>query len=354
MGRPMKYKKLILLALCLTLTGFVSVSAQTDQRYTIAESVARTEGLTTMFDLLSRFEDLQALLNDPAGEFTLLSPVDGAWTYIDAEGVEVDLTSEIADPVFAEALLRYYIVPTRVYQAGYDLPIEYGTMLPGYSVAAVYDEDMRTVFNGSSIEVDSLPIPAENGMIMLLEAGLPIIRFSEMGREYASPAHFTASGVPRPLESNRSVTNALTEASGFAIMLRLLAAFPETAQQLENGGLYTLIAPTDAALIDSGWSALLDEYMADRSLESYAHSFLESRVWAGYFDAAALRRFVGGGFEIRIQTLNTDNAASLNGFDRETGAVDGVPRVDGMPISEQPILADGVIIYVQEQLDLPG
>jgi hypothetical protein len=350
----MRYKRLILLALCLALTSFVSVSAQTDQRYTIAELVAREEGLTTMFGLLSRFQDLQALLNDPAGEFTLLSPLDGAWTYVDSEGVEVDLTSEIADPVFAEALLRYYIVPTPVYEAGYDLPIEYGTMLPGYSIAAVYDEAMRTVFNGSSVEVDRLPMPAENGRIVLLESGLPILRFSEMGREYASPARFTASGVPRPLESDRSVTDALTEAGSFTIMLRLLAAFPETAQRLENGGLYTLIAPTDAALIDSGWSALLEEYMADRSLESYAHSFLKSSIWAGYFDAAALRRFVSGGFEISIQTLNTDDAAFLNGFDRETGAIDGVPRVYGQPINEQPILADSVIIHVQEQLDVPG
>jgi len=349
------YRRLGLLALCLTLISFVSVSAQTDDLYTIAELVEMDDRLTTMSDLLSRFEDLQALLNDPSGEFTLLSPVDGAWTYVDAEGIEVDLTSAIADPVFAEALLRYYIVPTDVSEAGYDLPIEYGTMLPGYSIAAVYDETMRIVFNYSSIETNGLPLPAENGGIVLLNSGLPISYFSEMGRVYASPARFTASGVPLPSESERSVTDALTEAGDFTMMLRLFAAFPQITQRLDNGGLYTLVVPTDAALLDSGWSALLEQYMADPSEEAYALTFLKARVWAGYFDQVALRRLVGQeGRTISIQTLGLYDLAFLTAFDQETGTADNVLRVYGKPINEQPILADNAIIYVQDQLDVPG
>ena len=226
-------------------------------------------------------------------------------------------------------------------------------MLPGYSIMATYNDSMRTVFNDRSVEIGSIPV--ENGRLVLLDSGLPIGYFSEMGRMDASPAFFTASGVPLPEESDRSVTDVLTEAGDFTLMLRLFAAFPEVAQQLENGGLYTFIVPTDTALVDSGWWALLEQYVTDPALQSYALGFLEGSVWGGYFNEAALRRFVGQeGRTIRIQTLSTYGQASLNTFDPMSGTVDGVLRVNGDRISEQPLLANNVIIYVQEQLSVPG
>jgi hypothetical protein len=95
--------------------------------------------------------------------------------------------------------------------------------------------------------------------------------------------------------------------------------------------------------------------MADPSQEAYALTFLETRIWAGYFDEAALRRLVGQeGRTISIQTLNSYGPALLTAVDEKTGTVDDVLRVYGKPINEPPILADSVIIYVQEQLDVPG
>lgn len=355
----MIYRRFLLVVWGLLVIRFSSVFAYGDQLYTITEQVERDERLTTMQALLSQFEELQALLNDPAGEFTLFAPADGAWRYTDAEGNEVDLTSATNDPVLAEVVLRYYIVPASIYEAGYSTPIEYGTMLPGYTVGVVYDEDTRQIYNDASAAVEKLP--AENGSIVILDSGLPISGFSEMGREYQTPGSaalkltVSLSELGGDSESLPSVMEVLTDAGDFTTVLRLFETFPEATQRLESGGLYTLIAPTDTAIVESGYADLIEAYLSDTSEESYALRFLERRVWPGYFDLPSLRRLAGeDGRTIEVQTVDGSMRALLTAFDYETGTVGKILRVDGKPVNEQPLLARNAIIYVQEELGVPG
>jgi hypothetical protein len=198
-------------------------------------------------------------------------------------------------------------------------------------------------------------VPAENGRILLLDSGLPISTFSAMGRVFLSPANIQTEGVILPPEADRSVIDALTEAGTFTYMLRLLETYPHVSQRLELGAYHTLLAPTDAALQASGYAALLEEYLGDTSEESYGARFLATLIWPGYFDLASLRRLVGqDGRIITLQTLDSYGVSTLTTIDDETGTIDQVLRINGNPINEQPILANKLIIYVQEQLDPPG
>ena len=345
----MMYRRLFLFACCLILINVWGLTASLagDDLYTIAEELAHDERFTTMNALVTRFEALETLLNDPSGEFTLFAPVDGAWRYTDPEGVEVDLLSAIDHPASAEALLRYYIVPTNVSLMGYSsfYLYEYGTMLPGYSINVMYEDDEmsgRLLFNGVSFSTDWGP-PVKNGSIVVLDSALPISSFSEMGRIYQTPTRAASALAALTLEGNdendSSVIDVLTEAGDFTILLQLLESFPQIIQRLDGGGLYTLIAPTDGALVNSGWYSMIAPHMSDLSEESFALLFLERHIVPGYFDMPSFRRLVGQeGREIRLQTLDFYGGAALTAVSA-TGTVDHVLRVNGAQISQQPMRA---------------
>jgi uncharacterized surface protein with fasciclin (FAS1) repeats len=276
----------LLLALAFVLFTAAPAFAQ-DAPPTIAAIVAADERLTTLGALLETSEVMSALLDNPDGAFTLFAPVDGAWAYERPETSErLDLLPLLDDPARGESLLRYYTLPTAIkFETTSSFMWDYGTMLPGYTILSTLEEAL--LFNNVPV---SKTIPASNGVVAIVDEALPILTVrTGLGREMVGFLDAIPAEIALPAAED-SVIDVLTAAGEFSVLLRLLATYPETAARLDNGGLYTLIAPTDAAWEIGGYmDGLLDQFIAE-SESQMGRRLLDSQIIVGSFSIEALRR----------------------------------------------------------------
>ncbi|PJF24702.1 MAG: hypothetical protein CUN53_16500, partial [Phototrophicales bacterium] len=116
--------------------------------------------------LIDLSDDMRALLDDPDGAFTLFAPLDGNWTVRTYWDTTFDLANVVSDPARADVLLRYYIVPMVIEESGFlyvqPVYLEYGTMLPGYTIYADM-HDGAYIYNSVSSVIET--IPASNGVV---------------------------------------------------------------------------------------------------------------------------------------------------------------------------------------------
>jgi uncharacterized surface protein with fasciclin (FAS1) repeats len=345
--------RLFLSTLLFFLLAATSVSAQ-DELPTIADIVASDDRLTTLNTLLDHSDELRAFLDKPDGAFTLFAPTDGNWSYFYPEGDRVDFMPLLDDPEGAATLLRYYTLPVIIedfatpatdnFSGGY-LAVDYGTMLPGYTILAFSSEE-SVRFNNAQV---SETIEAANGVIAVLEQVMPLtfVRVG-IGREMLWRLEDLPTDITLP-DTDETVVDVLMEVGEFSTVLRLLDAFPDIATQIENGGLYTLIVPTDSAFLASGYTDdVIDQMIADTEYQ-WGRIRLQEMILAGYYTVDALRALdIGSGFRLQLATVG-DYPLLYTMYDPVTNTTDGVIRLGGIPINEDALLARNAIIYRQDE-----
>jgi uncharacterized surface protein with fasciclin (FAS1) repeats len=344
--------RLTLCLLLIALLGLTPLAAEGDLP-TIAAIVAADARLTTMNTLIDLSDDMRSLLDDPDGAFTLFAPLDGNWTLTTYWETAFDLAEVVGDPARAEVLLRYYVVPMVIGESEflYSQPsyLEYGTMLPGYTIYADM-QDGGYVYNSLSSIIET--IPASNGVVQVVDTAPPVTYFTTFGREMFNSIDALPPGIAF-FDGSRSVIDLLDAAGEFSTLLRLFEAEPEVAAQLANGGIYTVFAPTDAAFAMAGFSeALIDQFISDPSYP-WARLFLQSRILPGYYMPPTLGVFTADGRLPDFATLS-GNALPINRYDFTNNRPDDILRFSGLPFDPEPIIARGAVMYVVREMYPPG
>jgi uncharacterized surface protein with fasciclin (FAS1) repeats len=344
--------RLTLCLLLIALFGLTPLAAQDDPP-TIAAIVAADARLTTMNALIELSDTMRALLDDPDGAFTLFAPLNGNWTVTTYWDTTFDLAEVVSDPARAEVLLRYYILPMVIGESEflYTQPVylEYGTMLPGYTIYANM-QDGEYIYNSLSSIIET--IPASNGVVLVVNTAPPVTYFTTFGREMFNSIDALPPGIAF-FDGTRPVIALLEAAGEFSTLLRLFEAEPEIAAQLANGGIYTVFAPTDAAFEMAGIDeALLAQFMGNPEFP-WARLFLQGRILPGYFTPPTLRLFTVDGRLPEFATLGGD-ALPISMYDFATNRPDDLLRFGGLPFDPDPIIARGAVIYVQREMYPPG